>query len=446
MAMSDETGYERRYNLFLIGVSMLLAAIFGTLCVYSVMNTTSTLGTCLTCVNGSSPSFAIGQVITLPCGSPPSVVNTGNTSALVLNFAIPGDCPGIQGRNGSSTLIILSDTATTIATNTFTYNISDRIIYINATNDPSPVLPLGPIGGQGIVGITGPKGNKGPQGIQGIPGEPFILDPMVRYTTPGLYFLAVPPGASAMFYVISGAGGGGGGASGGPLGGNGGGGGGSGRRLSGVELLTGVSGITIAVGAGGTPGISTDSNGPLLSGGGYGEASAIQISPVILIRVEGGEGGYRPPFYDMGGLGGDGGMGGGAGGSCHGRTNMGGDSMDIEEERAMYDGESTIPISSGGAHGAGSYSGTGGGGAVDSSTLLPIFSGGGGGGGGYYPLSGGNGGTWVNTINGAGTPGLYGGGGGGAGGTLLGGVSFGYTVVGYNGGRGGDGYVEILFI
>lgn len=435
---------ERKQSIVILLVALFLAGTVGAICYYSFVNTHAKDKTCIACINGTPSSFRVGQVTTLSCGSQPSVINSGNSSDVILDFAVAGGCPGPQGINGSSSLTILSNNSTTIHINTLLYNTSDRMIYINVTNNPSPILPIGPQGPAGPVGPTGPKGDKGPTGIQGIPGVPLTLMPMQRISIQGYYTIPIPVNASVIFYVISGGGGGGGGAIGANAG-SAGGGGGSGRKLSGFQILNGVTGIGVLIGYGGSGGVSDDFNLNAVTDGNAGASTYLNILPIVSVGTAGGYGGLKPPFGQGGGIGGDGGFGGGGGGSTNPNTiSPGGDSSDLT---ALYTGESGFPGYEGdGGKGAGSYGGLGGSGAVDATTLSALFTGGGGGGGGYQPGSGGNGGSWVNTPSGAGVPGTLGGGGGGAAGSVIAGISFGYTLVGNNGGRGGDGFIEYAFI
>lgn len=437
-------------SLGVVFVAMLLAALFGTLSVYSVLNTISKDHTCLACVNGSASTFTLGSVTTLPCGSQPAVTNTGNTSDVILNFAIPGGCPGLMGVNSTSNVFI-TDNSSVTAINTVIYNTNDRFIYINVTNNPSPVIPLGPVGPQGVVGPAGPPGVQGPIGNQGIPGVPGVLMPMTRISTPGFHYIAIPVNTTVFFYTMRGAGGGGGGStgnccggSGSSCGGNAGGGGGSGRLISGFELVDGISSISVYVGAGGQGGYAVQAPCTTLFSGTNGETTVIDIAPSSIIGAAGGSGGSPPLFGDTGGGGGNGGCGGGGGASTTSNLfTIGGDSYDLD---ALHPGERGGNHGGDGGNGAGSYAGTGGTSAVDGGTFTPIFTGGGGGGGGIYPGSGGNGGTWVNTNSGTGQDGQFGGGGGGCAGNYYAGYQYGYNVAGNHGGNGGNGYIEYIFV
>lgn len=449
--VSETRRRSTKESILIVLLAILLIGVFGTVCVYSIYNTNVKHPTCVVCVNGTPSTFRIGNVITLPCGATPTVQNTGNSSDLVLDFGIPGTCQGDRGTNGSITVTITDTSAPNVThTSIVTYNLNDRIVYINITDNPAPVLPLGPAGPQGPVGPTGPMGVTGPIGPIGPIGTVVTLAPPIRISTPGIHTIPIPPNTTVFFYLISGGGGGGGGAH-GQGGGNAGGGGGSGRRLSGFELLIGVTSIQVNIGAGGNGGASNNIY-PFATAGSDGASTSLNMFPSVQMSVQGGEGGYNPPFFDFGGQGGDGGMGGGAGGSTGNHGGAGG----TPESRSMsYDlgplfpgeqgyGTNNLPgIDGRGGSGAGAYAGAGGQGGR-TVFLTALMTGGGGGGGGFLPGSGGNGGSYYASSTGSGGNGQWGGGGGGAGGHLSG------TTVYPNfnndrGGRGGDGYIEYVF-
>lgn len=442
----EERPRSTKESILLVLVAILLIGVFGTLCVYSIYNTNVKHPTCVVCVNGTPSTFRVGDVTTLACGAEPTVRNTGNTSDLILDFGIPGSCPGEMGANASITVAITDSSAPGVTQySVVTYTVNDRIVYLNITDNPNPVLPVGPTGPQGPVGPDGPQGPTGPIGPQGPQGGIVTIAPSIRIYATGITDIPIPPGATVFFYMISGGGGGGGGAY-GQGGGNSGGGGGSGRRLSGFELLIGVTSIIVSVGAGG-PGGASNNVYPFASSGINGGTTTLFIYPTLQVSVSGGEGGFHPGTFDCGGFGGDGGMGGGGGGS---RINcnaiIGGASYDLGP---LYPGETGYatngPGEDGqGGSGAGAYSGTGGKGARDAN-FNPLLTGGGGGGGGPIANSGGKGGSYYNTNSGSGSPGQWGGGGGGAGGNYLG-ILSNPNFNNDRGGKGGDGFIEFVFV
>jgi hypothetical protein len=97
---------------------------------------------------GTAATVQVGNTMTVPAGTPASVLNSGTTNAAVLNFLIPQGPAGPVGPIGP-----------TGAT--------------GATGPQGPIGPMGPTGQtgqQGAPGVPGPAGPAGPTGSQGPAG------------------------------------------------------------------------------------------------------------------------------------------------------------------------------------------------------------------------------------------------------------------------------------
>lgn len=129
---------------------------------------------------GAAATISVGTVTTLPSGSTPTVVNSGTSSATVLNFNLP---TGTQGPAGAAGSTGPQGTAGQRGSYNFT-GIADPTSlnpasklgldnYLNTTtgdwfqyNSTSSTWTLqGNIrGSQGLQGLTGPTGAVGPSG------------------------------------------------------------------------------------------------------------------------------------------------------------------------------------------------------------------------------------------------------------------------------------------
>lgn len=88
--------------------------------------------------DGKAATIAVGSVTTGEAGSAASVVNSGTTSAAVIDFTIPAGAKGEQGAKG-------------------------------------PQGEQGPKGEQGLKGEQGPQGEQGPKGDKGDSGNDYVL-------------------------------------------------------------------------------------------------------------------------------------------------------------------------------------------------------------------------------------------------------------------------------
>ncbi len=244
------------------------------------------------------------------------------------------------------------------------------------------------------------------------------------YATPGVYTFVVPLDVTSITINANGAGGGGGGSAAGAIIPNpspstnvtsGGGGGGAGDGTSLILSVTPGEILTITIptgGAGGTGAYPTSSNGSAGSGNTI-VSSNLQGTLIVLVPGGGGIGG-SVTSANYGGTGGAGGGNGGFGGVggivAINKNGVGGGTGTAW--RVPLNGEQT----NGGT--AATYSGS------------TVISGGGGGGSAM-----GYGGNGVETSNGL--AGTQGGGGSGAGGWAISGI--------YNGGKGGDGIVNLSY-
>lgn len=88
--------------------------------------------------DGKAATIAVGSVTTGEAGSAANVVNSGTTSAAVIDFTIPAGAKGEQGAKG-------------------------------------PQGEQGPKGEQGLKGEQGPQGEQGPKGDKGDSGNDYVL-------------------------------------------------------------------------------------------------------------------------------------------------------------------------------------------------------------------------------------------------------------------------------
>ena len=443
-------------NLLMLGVVILLFAVFGAASVYSILNTNTRNAACRSCRDGRRPNVTVGSVIAMPCANNTVIYNSGNATQAVLNFGIPSNCVGARGPNGSVILSVFDSPANLTYIKDMPFASTTNLAVSVIANETITYIQVP--GDTGSQGGPGPKGNTGIQGIQGPQGPtiPQILG-IGRIITPGVTSIPLPAGATAIYYIISGSGGGGGGGCGFYFNGCGGGGGGSGVKRTGFELLFGVSSVSVSIGAGGAGGNSYDVN-QVPTSGAAGAYTIMSLVPVIDIYAVGGTPG-SPCFFNMAGNGGDGGYGGGGGGSSIG-TSPGFDGDSIND--GLYNSATSGQILGGnGGNGAGPNYGLGGLGTataygnmiLDIQGRLIAMSGGGGGGGGPRFNSGGRGGSFINSLSGSGQPGAPGSGGGGggaagngAGGDIRGQQNADLIVLGDTGGSGGSGYLDYFFV
>ena len=102
---------------------------------------------------GTAATVQVGTTMTVPSGTPASVLNSGTTNAAVLNFLIPQGPAGLIGAQGAT-----GPTGPT-----------------GATGQQGPIGPMGATGQtgqQGVPGVPGPMGPAGPTGPQGPAGPP----------------------------------------------------------------------------------------------------------------------------------------------------------------------------------------------------------------------------------------------------------------------------------
>ena len=111
----------------------------------------------------------VGQVTSLPAGSPPTVTNVGTHSVPILNFGIPDGATGPAGPAGPAGPIGPQPTVTAGVTTTGAPGSSALVV-----NSGTPyaavfdfTIPQGPQGIQGPEGPVGPQGPQGPQGLLG---------------------------------------------------------------------------------------------------------------------------------------------------------------------------------------------------------------------------------------------------------------------------------------
>lgn len=445
---------NRRETLVFIAVTILLIGGFGGASIFSILNTNSRNDACRSCRDGTRPNITLGNVVSMPCVNNTIIYNSGNRTNVILNFGIPTGCTGQRGPNATVTLSVF-DSANLTYLKDSPRNTTNMSIFITTTETINYIPVVGPQGPPGNAGPQGPPGVQGIQGPQGI-SSPLILG-SGRIITPGTMNLPIPAGATAIYYTMAGSGGGGGGAGGYQTGGCSGGGGGSGYKMTGFEILTGITSITVTVGAGGTGGLSYDTR-YYPTAGSNGQSTVLAMNPILTVTAAGGNGGGACSPGQLGGnagAGGDGGYGGGSGGTSS-------TGCCIYFAGTSYN-EGSYPLATlgftdggNGGYGAGPNRGNGGQGNglfIDQYGRYIGLSGGGGGGGGPLLSSGGNGGSFINSLSGSGHPGApgSGGGGGGSAGNLAGGDPAGQLnsdliTYGDIGGQGGSGYIDYVFI
>lgn len=117
-------------------------------------------------VDGQNATIAIGTTTTGDAGTNASVVNTGTSSAAVLNFTIPRGAQGIQGIQGEPGVAGVDGAAATITVGSVQTVASDYpATVINSGTSSVAVLDFEiPRGIQGQTGETGPAGRDGVDG------------------------------------------------------------------------------------------------------------------------------------------------------------------------------------------------------------------------------------------------------------------------------------------
>lgn len=101
--------------------------------------------------DGDAATITVGSTTTLPSGNNASVVNSGTSSAAVLNFSIPRGDTGNPGQNGADGADGYSPTVT-----------------VNSSTDTEYTLKITDVNGAITTpNLKGPKGDKGDKGDQG---------------------------------------------------------------------------------------------------------------------------------------------------------------------------------------------------------------------------------------------------------------------------------------
>src|SRR5207249_3307516 len=197
-------------------------------------------------VPGAAATVKVGATVTVPAGTPASVLNGGTQNAAVLNFLIPQGSPGLPGPQGSQGPVGINnqgawDSATAYNKNdavfdsasywlakaantgsepspantnwqllaggifnrgawsaTSNYSVNDAVsdqgsfwlaMTGNSSSEPSTSPGntnwqlLSAQGAQGATGTQGPKGDQGPQGFMGLQGPPGAMPVGAALTT-----------------------------------------------------------------------------------------------------------------------------------------------------------------------------------------------------------------------------------------------------------------------
>jgi len=219
---------------------------------------------------GAAATIQVGTTMTVPTGTPASVVNGGTANAAILNFLIP---QGPQGPAGPAATIQVGTTMTVAA--------GTPASVLNGGTANAAILnfliPQGPQGLKGDMGAAGADGAAGPPG----PG----LGGRKEFQSNGTF--TVPTGVSRLSVELYGAGGGGT-----VRQCNAGGGGGGGAYTSTIifPVQEGQT-LTIDVGIGGSAGASS-----AVVGGNGGDTQVLDANSTVLAVAHGGGGGQPDPL------------------------------------------------------------------------------------------------------------------------------------------------------
>ena len=224
---------------------------------------------------GTAATVTVDRTTTVAPGTPASVINSGTSSAAVLNFTIPQGVPGLPG------------TAATVAVGTITTGAPGSNANVTDTGTANAAVLNFTIP-QGVPGPQGPSGPTGPTG----PG----LTSRREFRDSGTF--TVPPGITRLSVELYGAGGAGSGLASPCFSGAG---GGSGAYSSTILPVQGSQLLTITVGLGGAPGSAGASPG--VNGG---DTQVLDASGTPLAVAHGGSGVLFTPCGPLptGGLGG----------------------------------------------------------------------------------------------------------------------------------------------
>lgn len=139
---------------------------------------------------GTAATVQVGTTLTVPQGTPASVLNGGTANAAVLNFLIPQGLTGATGPQGPAGI---NNRGAWNATNAYSVNdaVSDQGSFWMAVQAVSANTPnsepsntnaswqlLAAQGAAGTAGAAGPAGPAGAQGPMGLPGIPGPVGPM----------------------------------------------------------------------------------------------------------------------------------------------------------------------------------------------------------------------------------------------------------------------------
>lgn len=131
---------------------------------------------------GSAATVQVGMTMTVPAGTPASVLNGGTSSAAILSFLIPQGATGPQGAQGPQGPAGMNNRGAWNIANNYAVNdaVSDQgsfwmalaAIPANTPNsEPSSTsTSWQQLAAAGAPGAEGPAGQTGAQGPQGIPG------------------------------------------------------------------------------------------------------------------------------------------------------------------------------------------------------------------------------------------------------------------------------------
>ena len=233
---------------------------------------------------GTAATVAVGTITTGAPGSNANVTDTGTASAAVLNFTIPQGAKGDTGATGASGA---AGTAATVAVSTTTTGAPGSNANVTDTGTANAAVLNFTIP-QGVPGPQGPSGPTGPTG----PG----LTSRREFRDSGTF--TVPPGITRLSVELYGAGGAASGLASPCFSGAG---GGSGAYSSTILPVQGSQLLTITVGLGGAPGSAGASPG--VNGG---DTQVLDASGTPLAVAHGGSGVLFTPCGPLptGGLGG----------------------------------------------------------------------------------------------------------------------------------------------
>ena len=114
--------------------------------------------------NGTAPTVTAGSTTTTAAGSSATVVNTGTSNALILNFTIPQGAAGTNGTNGVPATVVAGNTSNTAPGTSATV--------VNAGTSSAAVLNF-----TIPQGATGTAGTNGTNGANGVPASVSVASP-----------------------------------------------------------------------------------------------------------------------------------------------------------------------------------------------------------------------------------------------------------------------------